>query len=130
MGLAGLNPVEAIFWASLIGILISLPLTAVTGHWIDLSRAWGAAEYALLGLSVLHAFCYAGYVWLVRRAGTVFAAQVAYIVTGFGVFWSMILLDERYSGWIWGAVVLMTIGLFLVQPGKPSEEGRASREVT
>ncbi|MCY4138233.1 MAG: DMT family transporter [Rhodobacteraceae bacterium] len=130
MGLAGLNPVEAIFWASLIGIMISVPLTALTGHWIDLSQVWGAPEYALLGLSVLHAFCYAGYVWLVRRAGTVFAAQVAYIVTGFGVFWSIILLDERYSGWIWGAVVLMTIGLVLVQPGKPSKEGRASREVT
>ena len=129
MGLAGLNPVEAIFWAALIGIVICFPLTAMTGHWIDLSRAWGAAEYALLGLSVMHAFCYAGYVWLVRRAGTVFAAQAAYTVTGFGVFWSIVLLDERYSGWIWGAVVLMTIGLVLVRPGKPPNDVRESREM-
>lgn len=122
MGLSGLNAVEAIFWASLIGIVLCAPLTFVSGQWIDLSMTWGAAEYALLGLSVMHAFCYAGYVWLVRYAGTVFAAQTAYTVTGFGVFWSIILLGETYSGWVWGAVILMIVGLFLVQPAKSRKE--------
>jgi hypothetical protein len=37
-------------------------------------------------------------------------------VTGFGVFWAMLLLGESYSGWIWAALALMLMGLFLVQP--------------
>ena len=50
------------------------------------------------------------------RAGAVFAAQGAYIVTGFGVLWSMLLLGEVYSIWIWAAMALIFAGLFLVQP--------------
>jgi drug/metabolite transporter (DMT)-like permease len=41
---------------------------------------------------------YAGYVWLVGRAGAVFAAQVAYLVTLFGVFWAMLILGETLFG--------------------------------
>ena len=37
-------------------------------------------------------------------------------VTGFGVLWAMLLLGESYSHWIWAAMGLMLIGLFLVQP--------------
>ena len=59
---------------------------------------------------------YAGYVWLAARAGAVFATQVAYVVTGSGVLWAMLLLGERFSGWVWAALVVMLLGLFLVQP--------------
>ena len=120
-GLAGFNPVEALFWASLVGLVISVPLVLASGQAIDLVKKWGSPEFALLGLSALHAFSYAGYVWLVGYAGTVFAAQVAYIVTGFGVFWSMIILGETYSNWIWTALILMTVGLVLVQPRRRVE---------
>jgi drug/metabolite transporter (DMT)-like permease len=65
---------------------------------------------------VLNALAYAGYVWLVGRAGSLFASQVAYLVTGFGVLWSMILLGERYSAWVWAAFALMLVGVALVQP--------------
>lgn len=125
-GLAGLNPIEALFWASLLGVLIAVPLVLVSSHWVDLSVTWGPAEYSLLSLSVLHALCYSGYVWLVGRAGSVFASQVAYVVTGFGVFWSIVLLGEAYSGWVWGAVVLMTAGLVMVQP-RPGSDLPAER---
>jgi drug/metabolite transporter (DMT)-like permease len=62
---------------------------------------------------------YSAYVWLVGRAGSVFAAQVSYLVTGFGVLWSMALLGERYSGYVWAALALMFAGLALVQPRPP-----------
>ncbi len=68
------------------------------------------------GLSLIHAAVYTGYVWLVSQAGAVFAAQVAYLVTGSGVLWSMALLGERYSGWVWAALLLILAGMFLVQP--------------
>jgi drug/metabolite transporter (DMT)-like permease len=52
----------------------------------------------------------------VDRAGAVFAAQVSYLVTGFGVLWSMMILSERYSPFIWAALVLVLLGVALVQP--------------
>ncbi len=131
-GLAGLNPVEALFWSSVIGLFIAVPLALASGQWIDLIRPWGDAEFALLSLSILHALCYAGYVWLVGHAGTVFAAQASYLVTGCGVFWSIVLLGESYSGWVWGSMLLMTAGLILVQPrsapGEPGAMGAPGRQ--
>ena len=59
---------------------------------------------------------YAGYILVLRLTGPVFGAQVSFVVTGMGVVWSMILLGERYSLWVWGALLLLFMGLFLVQP--------------
>ena len=59
---------------------------------------------------------YTGYIWLVGRAGAVFASQVAYVVTLGGVLLSALFLGERYSAWVWSALALMIAGLALVQP--------------
>ncbi len=115
-GTAGLDPVELLFGASCLGALLAAPAALASGHWIDPVRPWGAAEWALVASSAIHAVTYAGYVWLVGRAGAVFAAQVSYLVTGFGVLWSIIMLSESYSGWVWAAMAAMFAGLFLVQP--------------
>ena len=71
--------------------------------------------------SVVHAAVYTAYVWLVGRAGAVFAAQVSYLVTPFGVLWAMLILGEGLSGTVWLAMAMMFAGLFLVQP-RPSAE--------
>ena len=53
---------------------------------------------------------------LVSHAGPVFASQVSYIVTSTGVLWSMLLLKEGYSGWVWLAFALVMLAITLVQP--------------
>ena len=53
---------------------------------------------------------------MVGRAGAVFSSQVSYLVTGFGVFWAMLLLGEGYLPYIWAALGMILFGLFLVQP--------------
>lgn len=115
-GTAGLDPIEVLFGASVFGAVLSLPLALGFGHWVNPLNGFGAAEGALVLSSIVHAFVYAGYVWLVGRAGAVFAAQVSYLVTIFGVGWSILILGEAYSGYIWGALGLMLLGMFLVQP--------------
>jgi drug/metabolite transporter (DMT)-like permease len=115
-GTAGLDPVAAMFAASAVGVMLSLPLALGSGQWINPLRPYGAAEFALILSSVIHAFMYAGYVWLVGRAGAVFAAQTSYIVTGAGVLWAMALLGERFPALIWLALLVMFAGIFLVQP--------------
>jgi len=39
-------------------------------------------------------------------------------VTGSGIVWAMLLLGERYSGWVWAALGAMMVGVLLVQPRK------------
>lgn len=115
-GTAGLDPIQLLFGASLVGTIVALPLALGFGQFIDPRPPWGTPDRALVLSSLVHAAVYAGYVWTVGRAGAVFAAQVSYLVTGFGVLWAMALLGESYSGWVWLALGLMFAGLFLVQP--------------
>jgi drug/metabolite transporter (DMT)-like permease len=121
-GTYGFDPIETLFWSSVFGVFPALVLAVASGQFIPVPKIWGTAEYAFLIIAIAHAIVYAGYVWLVGRAGPVFAAQVSYLVTIFGVGWAMILLRESYAAGFWVALVLMLCGLFLVQPRKRDEE--------
>ncbi|GHE03134.1 hypothetical protein U879_19255 [Defluviimonas sp. 20V17] len=113
-GTAGLDPIQLLFGASLVGLAFALPAAVASGQFIAPRPA--GPEAALVALSVLSSLVYAGYVWLIGRAGPVFAAQVSYLVTGFGVLWAMLILNERYSAWVWSAFAVMLLGLALVRP--------------
>lgn len=115
-GTAGLSPLEVLLGASLVGAVLVLPVSLATGQFIDPRPPWGAPELALIAASLIHVAVYTTYVWLVGRAGPVFAVQVSYLVTGFGVLWAILILSEGYSGWVWGAMAVMMLGMFLVQP--------------
>lgn len=112
----GLDPVQMLTGASLLGIPLTFALAALTGQYIHPIRPWGIAEWALVGAAALHAVVYATYFWTVTRAGIVFASQVSYLITGFGVLSAMIYLGERYALHIWAGLALMLLGLFLVRP--------------
>lgn len=120
-GTQGLDSMQVILAASIFGALVTLPVALATGQWINPLITFGVAEAALVGSAVIHALVYATYVWLVGRAGSVFAAQTSYVVTGFGVLWSMWLLSESYSAYIWTALAVMMIGMALVQPRRAQE---------
>lgn len=115
-GTGGLDPVQLLCGASCLGTAIALPLALSTGQFIDPRPPYILADLAFLLSSLIHVSVYITYVWLVGRAGAVFAGQVSYLVTGFGVIWAMLLLGERYSGWVWAALVLMLCGIALVRP--------------
>ncbi|WP_240989499.1 DMT family transporter [Salipiger mangrovisoli] len=115
-GTGGLDPVKLLAGASALGAGIVLPLALATGQFIDPRGPWGAPEFAILAGSGIHALAYSGYVALVAASGAVFAVQVSYLVTLFGVFWAMLFLGESYGGAIWGALLMMLAGMALVQP--------------
>ena len=115
-GIEDLDPMQAILGAAILGMIVTGPIAVLSGQWIDPFVRFGAPEAAIVASSLLHGVAYATYVWLVGRAGSVFAAQASYLVTGFGVIWSMVLLSERYSIWVWLALAVMMIGITLVQP--------------
>lgn len=120
-GTGGLSPAELLFGASLIGLAVAIPNAHIQGDWIAITP-WDAGKSAIVALTFLHVAAYAGYIWLVSAAGAVFASQVAYIVTVTGVGWSIAILSESYSGWIWSALALMLAGLALVAPQAPKDQ--------
>mgnify|MGYP001056425738 CR=1 FL=1 len=110
------DPVVTLFCASIIGAIVTFPLSLVSGTWIDMPGAFTASEQAIVTLSVFHAVAYTGYVWLVGKAGPVFSSQVAYVVTLSAVMLSAIFLGENYSPYAFASLVLMLAGMMLVQP--------------
>lgn len=110
------NPVQ-ILWASYFVVLATMPFV-VWGLGVPLWNAdgFGLPEAAFITTGILGNVAYVGYLMLLRFAGQVFGALVAYTVTGMGILWSMTLLGERYSAWVWGALALLFLALFLVTP--------------
>ena len=113
-----MHPLNILYGASVVGLVICTPLTFLTGSWVDLSQAWTSVEWGILANSVLHVIAYAGYIWIVGLSGAVFASQVAYIVTLSGVLLGILILGESHSSLIWIALGCMILGLILVQPRK------------
>lgn len=115
-GTAGLDPIQVIYGASVVGALVTVPLALGTGQWITPQLPLSTADWALVASSAIHIFVYASYVWLISAAGPVFAVQVGYIVTLSGVFWARLILGQNYTPWVWAALGLVLAGAFLVQP--------------
>ena len=117
-GMGGMDAIQAMFGASVVALVLCVPVTLALGQWFNPfgGAGFGRPEAALAASSVVHALMYAGYVWLASRAGAVFAAQCSYIVTGAGVLWAMALLGERFSPFVWVALVLLLCGVALVSP--------------
>lgn len=115
-GTGGMDPVQAMLGASLAGLFFCVPPMLILGHGFMMPSSPGPAEWALIGSSALHALLYASFVWLAIKTGPVFASQSAYFTTASGLVWAMLLLDERFSVWVWAAAGLMLLGLVLVQP--------------
>ncbi len=115
-GTLDLDAFQVLQGASIIGALLILPVVLMTGQFIDPTPPWDAPQLALLASSVVHVLVYSGYIWLVGRAGAVFAVQVSYLVTGFGLIWAKLILSEAYAPTLWIALGMMFAGLYLVQP--------------
>ena len=120
IGIAKLDPIEVILGASILGFFILMPIVALNGYWITPYRVWGPAEFAITASSLIHSLIYISYIWLIGKAGVIFASQVSYIYTASGIGFSIILLGEGYSLFVWAAVILMLMGLMMVRPSRRS----------
>ena len=81
IGIAKLDPIEIILGASILGFFILMPIVALNGYWITPYRVWGPAEFAITASSLIHSIIYISYIWLIGKAGVIFASQVSYIYT-------------------------------------------------
>ncbi|NMD08298.1 MAG: DMT family transporter [Phyllobacteriaceae bacterium] len=116
IGRAGLDPAQLMLGAFLLSAGLTLPMALISGTFIVPTIGFGTAGLAVVLSALANVVAYVGYVWIIGRAGAVFAGQVSYLVTAFSIFWSMALLGESYSTWVWAAVMVIFAGLFLTQP--------------
>ena len=124
---AELGPLGVLTGLSWGALLLLAPAVAATGAWFD-PLPLGAPELAIVGITALHLVAYAGFIWLIGRAGPVFAAQVGYVVTLSGVALGMAAFGERHSPWVWAALALMLAGLALVQPARRPSHSEERRQ--
>lgn len=115
-GTQGADAIQVLFGASVFGLVLSVPLALATGSWITPQFPLEQPDFALIVSSVAHTTVYCTYVWMLGRTGAVFTSQVGYLVTGFGIIWAMLILNESYSGPFWVALALVMAGVALVQP--------------
>jgi drug/metabolite transporter (DMT)-like permease len=111
---AGVDSVALAAGMLLAAMLFLAPAMLATGSWHPLWRDFGVGEAAILGQVVLTAVTYVLWFEVLRLAGPVFAGQVGYVVTAAGLAWAMLLFGERYSIWVWSAVLLIAAGVALV----------------
>lgn len=121
-----IDPMQTMCGLFAAAMLLQVPAAIVSGEVMALGD-FDLAEISLVVMTLLHIGAYAGFVWLIARAGPVFAAQVGYIVTLAGVVLGMAVLGEENSGWVWLSLLLMMLGLALVQPRDRQAEAVADR---
>lgn len=98
---------------------LQLPLMLLAGQgWAPLPP-FGGAELAIAIQIAVSATAYIVFFRLVQLAGAVYFSQVGYVVTLTGIFWGMLLFDERLAPTVYIAAGVIFAGLALVNLSKP-----------
>ena len=87
---------------------------AATGEWWAFSGAFGIGHGATIAAMANNCVSFYLLFEVIRRAGPVVFSTVNYIATLSGMGFGIWFFGEAPSAYIWGAVVLMFAGLFLV----------------
>lgn len=105
--------------------LAILPALAITGEWWWFTRPFGNDDLIVLGAILYNPIVWYLAVECVRLTGPVFYSLWGYIGTPAGMVLGILFFDERHSLWIWNALALLIIGLYLVN--RTSAQARQSR---
>ena len=112
------GPIRLACALSILSAIITFPISLITNQFFIPNILNLNILFAILGLGIITAGAYSIFVYLIGKAGSVFASQTGYLVTFFGILWGMILLNEKHSYFVWITVILIIFGIFLVKPRK------------
>ena len=101
---------------------ILMPVTVVTGNVIAPAEVISSYGLSFLLIAALSAFSTVLLVFTIRTTGAVFASQAGYAMTAGGILWSVLLLNEQLTVWIWAALACLVSGLILVMPKQNESE--------
>ncbi len=98
---------------------------AAQGEWWAFGGAFGIGHGATIGAMANNCVSFYLIFEVIRRAGPVVFSTVNYMATLLGMGFGIWFFGDAPSAYIWGAVVLMFVGLFLVTATGHREGGRA-----
>lgn len=105
--------------------LIMAPVTLLSGNFIPPSVAVASYGWAFALIAAVSAFSSVLLIYTIRTTGAVFASQAGYAMTAAGIFWSVLLLGETMSVWVWAALACLVSGLALVMPKQVEDAAEA-----
>ncbi|MBR45304.1 MAG: hypothetical protein CMM31_02255 [Rhodospirillaceae bacterium] len=109
------------------GTLFMLVVTAATGEWWWFEGPMEDADWALVMAACVMALAFYMMIEIIRLAGPVYFTTVNFIIPLIGIGWGFAFFGESHSLWIWAALALMILGVFLVnRPNKLPCEGGES----
>lgn len=114
------TPIEFLFFIMVGSSIWGWVGATLTGVVINPFTAEKATVILIATIGLMSAISNGCYVLAIRKMGAVFASQYAYLVTILGVGWSVLLLGERLTIWVWIALGCVLAGTFLVRPKEDS----------
>ncbi len=106
----------------LIAGVIAFPIMLAMGDWWFFDGPWGAGHWAMIGAIVVTAVMWGLAFEIVHLVGPLLLCFVNYIAMLTGIGWGIVIFNETHSGWVWGAVGLMLVAIYLV-----NKTGEAAR---
>ena len=101
--------------------ILMLPVMAVTDNWWTFDATMTDGDWALIGTIVINAIFMVFALEIIRMVGPVVYSTIGYFGTLIGLGWAALYFGEVPSPWIWAAIAILFLGLFLVnRTSKPS----------
>ena len=101
------------------GALFMLVVMLASGQWWWFEGPMSDGDWALIMAACVLALAFYLMIEIIRVAGPVIFTTVNFIVPLAAIGWGIIFFNESHSLWIWAALALMILGVFLVN--RPSK---------
>ncbi|MBT6829910.1 MAG: EamA family transporter, partial [Rhodospirillaceae bacterium] len=98
--------------------IIMLAIMAASGEWWAFEGDFGIGHGATVAGMFNNALILVLIFTVIRMSGPVFFGAVNYISMLVGVALGMLVFGEQHSLWVWLAIALVLVGLYLVNRGK------------
>jgi len=101
--------------------ILMLPIMALTDNWWTFDATMTDGDWALIGTIVILPIAYVLTFVLIQMLGPVLFSTIGYFGTLMGLGWAALYFGEVPSPWVWAAIAILFLGLFLVnRTSKPS----------
>lgn len=120
------KPIPLTCGLSFASAVLMVPVMAATDSWWVFDGSMTDGDWALIGAIFITAIFFVVALEIIRMAGPVFYSTNGYLGTLIGLGWAALFFGEVPSHWIWAAVALLFIGLFLVNRTEAAATPRAA----
>lgn len=116
------RPLEIATGVMIAGTIMLAPVVAAVGDWWFFPNGLNIGGWAVLISAAVNAYFFVMFQIIIRKAGPVVFSSNNFVTTLASVVWGIIIFSEQHSGYVWGAIALMCVGLFLVtRPVAPAK---------